>query len=42
MAKLNICQCELCGTKETADEFWARVEFKSCQYLYDDGTQSQN
>jgi len=42
MPRLNKCQCELCGTEEVADEFWAEVKFSSCQYLYDDGTCDQD
>jgi hypothetical protein len=32
----------LCGDEEPSNEFWAKVKFKSCQYLYDDGTCDQD
>ena len=34
--------CNLCGDEKGTEGCWAKVQFKSKQYLYDDGTHGQD
>ena len=42
MPHIHQARCDFCGSEDGFNEFWADISFRSKQYLYDDGTCSQD